>query len=805
MMKGFRCVVLVLLLFTSKFLYAGDLFEVLEWQKSQSYQGKDLAVFQQNLYVAKYWTQGDQPDESTHVWSHINIDSLPHNWSDEAIYMHGDAVVFNEDIYIAAWWNQGEAPELTNDWGAWVYLGKADQVGPTLTLTSPLQGESLTSELQPVIIEVVDEHLSNRIEDYSIESSAGQALSLSWQGDDLIVTPDSDWTEGEFTLTVNAKDLWGNSSNTQFTLIAELVVPIKSQILAVPSRGTAPLQVLLSPDVITNKAINLYRWDLDGNGTFERQDTVGRSQSYTYTSPGTYKAALEITDSLGRKDTGYIDIVVENGPPVVSAAADKTNGHVPLTVQFSAQVTDNEGISSFAWDFDGDGVIDITSSSAVNVSHTYEQIGTFQASVIVTDSLGKTTTAAVPNIEIRAVDPSAPTVTLSLSASSGKAPLDITMSPTVAHSETNNIKELLWDFDGDGLTDKVTSSTESVQWTYRKAGTFYPSLTVTFVDETIAKDVRSVTVQESLGLSIVNNNIDPSLNQTAIVKTTLSADLLVSVQIENRSGQVIRTLIPWGEREAGTYEDEWDGLDDQGIPLAQGDYYAILNYQKDGESIRYDLRPSTSGSAYNPSRSRIPSNFEPYNGKPLTIDFTLNKPSEVTAFMGLFYTNTRLVTFKNREALGTGKHTIVWDGLGDDGKPVITNTSNPFLFGIWGYTLGDNAIFLSSGPKLSGFKASPSIVVANTHTESSDGMSHLHFQLSKSANIELKVSDVETGSIIRREIYPNVASGTQELLWDLTSDEGHGVASGRYRIGIRAIDQQGYTSPYVYTLQRVYY
>ncbi|WP_237902780.1 FlgD immunoglobulin-like domain containing protein [Photobacterium sp. WH80] len=804
-MKAFHYVALAIVFFTSCQAVAVELFDAPPWQETQIYRGKDLVVYDEHLYLAKFWNRGEQPDVSPHVWTPVSINGLPPAWSRHEVYRHGDAVFFHGKIYLAAWWTIWLEPGSLSPWGPWVYLGEADLTGPEVALISPEPGEPLTNEYQPVIVQVTDAHLSQEPADYRVTSTKNTEFALEWLEDNLIIKPLSPWADGEFTLVVKAKDTWGNQSEAQFSLLAEISVPIQSEIIAVPASGEAPLKVLFSPNITTDKAINYYRWDFDGDGVFDRQDTVGRSQSYTFNMPGTYQTALEITDSIGRKDTGYIDIEVENAAPVVSATVNQTNGHVPLTVQFTASATDNEGIASVAWDFNGDGQVDTTSDTAGTVSFTFEQVGNFQASVSVTDTLGKQTRVALPNIEIRAVDPDSPTARVSLDNPAGDAPLTVTLTPAVTNRDLVAVQDLLWDFDGDGLTDEITSTLDPVQWVYKSAGTFFPTLTVQFSDGSSAKDVQQVTVQESLSLSIIGNSIDPTAGQAARVKTVISANLYLTVQIEDRLGQIVRTLVPWQEREAGTYEDIWNGLDAQGQPLPQGDYYAVLNYRKDGRVVRFDLRPSTSGAAYNPSRSRIPSTFEPYNNKPLVIEFTLNKPSEVTAFMGLFNTNTRLVTFKNREPLGKGKHRIVWSGLGDDGKPVVTTSSNKFLFGIWGYSMGDNTIFLSSGPVLNSFKAQPSIVVPNTHTETSDGNSHLSFSLNKPADIELRVSDIDTGALVRRQIFSNVAAGSQQLVWDAKADDGNSVAPGKYRLGIRAIDPQGYVSPYLYTVQRVYY
>jgi glucose/arabinose dehydrogenase/PKD repeat protein len=79
-----------------------------------------------------------------------------------------------------------------------------------------------------------------------------------------------------------------------------------------------------------------------------------------------------------------------NQPPVAVIAADKTNGPVPLTVNFDGSgSSDPEGDTlAYAWDLDGDGALD--DSTAIEPSFTYEVAGTYTVRLRVSDSFGAT-------------------------------------------------------------------------------------------------------------------------------------------------------------------------------------------------------------------------------------------------------------------------------------------------------------------------------------------------------------------------------------------------------------------------------
>ncbi|MBB6470853.1 ThuA domain-containing protein [Sphaerisporangium rubeum] len=90
-----------------------------------------------------------------------------------------------------------------------------------------------------------------------------------------------------------------------------------------------------------------------------------------------------------------IDYVKGTRPPVARASADKTDGPVPLTVQFSsAGSVDPDGKPlTFAWDFDDNGTVDSTSP---NPSYTYSTAGNYSAVLKITNPDGVSATASVP-------------------------------------------------------------------------------------------------------------------------------------------------------------------------------------------------------------------------------------------------------------------------------------------------------------------------------------------------------------------------------------------------------------------------
>ncbi|WP_137286962.1 PKD domain-containing protein [Halorussus salinisoli] len=138
-----------------------------------------------------------------------------------------------------------------------------------------------------------------------------------------------------------------------------------------------------------------FQWDFDGDGTSEKT-TESATVSHTYESPGTYDASVTVVDEAGNTDSATATVAVEEPADSAPDAALSVSpeivaegGSVALDASNS---TDDGTITEYQWDFDGDGKIDANTSDS-EVSHTYPNNGSYDASVTVVDDSGQTDTA----------------------------------------------------------------------------------------------------------------------------------------------------------------------------------------------------------------------------------------------------------------------------------------------------------------------------------------------------------------------------------------------------------------------------
>jgi len=81
----------------------------------------------------------------------------------------------------------------------------------------------------------------------------------------------------------------------------------------------------------------------------------------------------------------------------------------------------------------------------------------------------------------------------------------------------------------------------------------------------------------------------------------------------------------------------------------------------------------------------------------------------------------------------------------------------------------------------------------------------IHFNLNKTANVELEVFDATKGVAVATRNYANVQEGNQTVEFDGKDNNGVFLHPGKYSIGIRAVDENGYRSMMQYTISRIYY
>ena len=157
---------------------------------------------------------------------------------------------------------------------------------------------------------------------------------------------------------------------------------------------------------------------------------------------------------------------VGGGPatPVAAFNVSPTGGEAPVAITFTDVSTNSP--SSYAWDFEGDGITDWTTANPPQFTYTIP--GTYQATLTVSNGLVSST--ATRTITITAGP--GPVADFTVSPQTGTAPLTVAFNDTSTSSDV--ITSWNWTF-GDGTTSALQNPLAK---TYAQ-GTWVVTLTVT--------------------------------------------------------------------------------------------------------------------------------------------------------------------------------------------------------------------------------------------------------------------------------------------------------------------------------------
>lgn len=195
-----------------------------------------------------------------------------------------------------------------------------------------------------------------------------------------------------------------------------------------------------------------------------------------FATGGNYTATL-INKYTACTDTLTKTVTVLNGPAINFVTPDSTKCQPSLTSNF----TNNTNATSYQWDF-GDG----STSTQANPTHTYNNFGSYNVTLIAKDANGCSDTLTKPAyIKIQK-----PVITFPNLPAKGCIPATINFSANINSIDT--VLTYLWDF-GDGST----SNQPTPSHVYATQGTYTVKLTIT--TSSGCTEVQSITNAVKVG------------------------------------------------------------------------------------------------------------------------------------------------------------------------------------------------------------------------------------------------------------------------------------------------------------------
>lgn len=169
--------------------------------------------------------------------------------------------------------------------------------------------------------------------------------------------------------------------------------------------------------------------------------------------------------------------------PTASFTVSPSEADTGQAISFSSTSTDPDGtISSYAWDFDGNGTTDATGA---NVSHSFADNGTPTVTLTVTDDDGASRSAS-HQVTVRNRPP---TAAFSFSPAAPRTGDEVVLTSSSSDAD-GTVAQQRWDLDNDGAYDDATGPT--ARTTFATAGSYTVALEV--VDDDGAKSASFTTI-----------------------------------------------------------------------------------------------------------------------------------------------------------------------------------------------------------------------------------------------------------------------------------------------------------------------
>jgi PKD repeat protein len=317
---------------------------------------------------------------------------------------------------------------------------------------------------------------------------------------------------GTYSVTLTASNSAGSTTISQsgyITVTKEAAVPAASFLATGPS-GEIPLTVQFF-DASSNTPSS-WVWSF-GDGDY----STSQNPSHTYTAAGSYTVTLTASNTAGSDTEVEEDCVVADpAKPVAAFAANITSGTAPLTVVFTDSSTNTP--TAWYWSF-GDG----STSSAQNVTHTYESTGSYAVTLTATNDEGSNTTTKSGFITVnKAIG--IPSASFTADITTGSVPLAVQFTDTSSNTPT----AWVWSF-GDGESSTLPNPSH----TYTAAGSFTVKLTASNTggtDTVVRTEYITVTTTSPV------SEAEPSAAVTTSPQMTDTPDLPVTATTAGSGG-----------------------------------------------------------------------------------------------------------------------------------------------------------------------------------------------------------------------------------------------------------------------------
>ena len=221
-----------------------------------------------------------------------------------------------------------------------------------------------------------------------------------------------------------------------------------------------------------------FRWDLDGNGSYETP-TTGESSApalaASWATAGNRVVGLRVTDDSGAQVFTSRTVAVQNRAPLaVFSATPPVIAGQSATLDASGSFDPDGTVARYEWDFDNNGVYETDGGTASALSHVFPVNGAFTVGLRVTDNTGASATTSRTVTVTRA-----PVAQISASPNPAVAGQKVSLSAAGSGALDGQLARYDWDLDGNGSYETFTGLNPAASRAYPNRGRITVAVRVT--------------------------------------------------------------------------------------------------------------------------------------------------------------------------------------------------------------------------------------------------------------------------------------------------------------------------------------
>ena len=376
---------------------------------------------------------------------------------------------------------------------------------------------------------------------------------------------------------------------------------------------------------------------------------------------------------------------------------------------------------------------------------------------------------------------------------------------------------------GTGLTNVTNATLGTMQTIANNVptianGAYQLKLTATDKAGNTTVDNNAVTVSHFRAVLTghqINTVAVPA--QTVMYTSYIPVALTETIQVKSQATNAIVRTIFNGTRGAGTWDDSWDGKNDQGQLLGDGAYLILTTVTEGGSTFIWDeTNVLNSGSVTqfeypkcrNDANALVDCNsstltFDPFRNKPLRINFcvggghvetgcTGNTPAVVTAKISAATeeTGTCDVFCIDTYNAASGPHEIQWYGTNRNGQYIAGSSTR--LLVLRGGTYPKNVVLLTgTAPKISVFDIQPLYFFNPGAPGTQNFIVDVTSPAGRPISVSAQFRNMSSLSVLRTITLAPSTATRQTLSWNGRADNDAFVAPGMYEVTLKATDSAG--------------